>query len=67
MNIIKELWHGNITPQDVRNGLASLRASSRNNSSKMKQLMEYVASKKQLSVVFCAAKPPKQRLLSRTK
>ena len=43
MNIIKELWHGNIAPQDVRNGLASLRASSRNNSSKMKQLMEYIA------------------------
>ena len=24
MNIIKELWHGNIAPQEVRNGLASL-------------------------------------------
>ena len=43
MNIIKELWHGNIAPQDVRNGLASLRASSRNNSREMKQLMEYTA------------------------
>ena len=43
MNIIKELWHGNIAPQDVRNGLASLRASRRNNSSKMKQFMEYIA------------------------
>ena len=43
MSIIKELWHGNIAPQDVRNGLASLRASSRNNSPEMKQLMEYMA------------------------
>ena len=43
MNVIKELWHGNIAPQDVRNGLASLRASSRNNSPEMKQLMEYMA------------------------
>ena len=33
MNIIKELWHGNITPQD----------DSRNNSPEMKELMEYMA------------------------
>ena len=33
MNIIKELWHGNIVPQD----------DSRNNSPEMKQLMEYMA------------------------
>ena len=33
MNIIKELWHGNIAPQD----------DSRNNSREMKQLMEYMA------------------------
>lgn len=33
MNIIKELWHGNIVPQD----------DSRNNSPKMKELMEYMA------------------------
>ena len=33
MSIIKELWHGNISPQD----------DSRNNSSEMKQLMEYMA------------------------
>ena len=43
MNAIKELWHGNIVPQDVRHGLASLRASSRNNSPEMKELMEYMA------------------------
>ena len=43
MNIIKELWYGNIAPQDERNGLASLRASSRNNSPEMKQLMEYMS------------------------
>ena len=33
MNIIKELWHGNIVPQD----------DSRYNSPEMKQLMEYMA------------------------
>ena len=33
MSIIKELWHGNIVPQD----------DSRNNSHKMKELMEYMA------------------------
>ena len=33
MNIIRELWHGNIVPQD----------DSRNNSIGMKQLMEYMA------------------------
>ena len=33
MSIIKELWHGNIAPQD----------DSRNNSSEMKQLMEYMS------------------------
>ena len=33
MNVIKELWHGNIIPQD----------DSRNNSPEMKQLMEYMA------------------------
>ena len=33
MNIIKELWHGNIIPQD----------DSRNNSPEMKQLMEYMS------------------------
>ena len=33
MNIIKELWHGNIIPQDY----------SRNNSPEMKQLMEYMS------------------------
>ena len=73
MNVIKELWHGNIVPHDY----------SRNNSPEMKELMEYmtrhhddllksmtdeqkeifekfdVASQKQLSVVFDAAKPPK--------
>ena len=43
MNVIKELWHGNILPQDVGHGLASLRASSRNNSPEMKELMEYMA------------------------
>ena len=43
MNVIKELWRGNIAPQNVRNGLASLRASSRNNSPEMKQLVEYMA------------------------
>ena len=32
MNVIKELWHGNIVPQD----------DSRNNSPEMKQLMEYM-------------------------
>ena len=33
MNVIKELWHGNIVPQD----------DSRNNSPEMKQLMEYMS------------------------
>ena len=33
MNVIKELWHGNIVPQD----------DSRNNSLEMKELMEYMA------------------------
>ena len=33
MNVIKELWHGNINPQE----------DSRNNSPEMKQLMEYMA------------------------
>ena len=33
MNVIKELWHGNIAPQD----------DSRNNSPEMKELMEYMA------------------------
>ena len=32
-NIINELWHGNIVPQD----------DSRNNSPEMKELMEYMA------------------------
>ena len=32
-SMIKELWHGNITPQE----------DSRNNSPEMKQLMEYIA------------------------
>ncbi len=32
-NMIKELWHGNIVPQE----------DSRNNSTEMKQLMEYIA------------------------
>lgn len=32
-SVIKELWHGNIVPQD----------DSRNNSPEMKQLMEYIA------------------------
>jgi len=73
MNIIKELWHGNIIPGE----------DSRNNSKEMKEPLGYmarhhedfektftdeqkeifdkfhVASKKQLSVVFNAAKPPK--------
>ena len=73
MNIIKELWHGNIIPQE----------DSRNNSKEMKELLGYmarhhedleksfteeqkeifdrfhVARQKQLSVVFNAAKPPK--------
>ena len=43
MNVIKELWYVNVGPQDVRIGLASLRASSRSNSHEMKQLMEYMA------------------------
>ena len=33
MNIINELWHGNIVPQE----------NSRNNSPEMKELMEYMA------------------------
>ena len=33
MNVIKELWHGNICPQ----------TDSRNNSPEMKDLMEYMA------------------------
>ena len=33
MNIIKELWHGNVCPQ----------TDSRNNSYEMKELMEYIA------------------------
>ena len=33
MNIIKELWHGNIVPQE----------DSRNNSKEMKQLIEYMS------------------------
>ena len=33
MNVIKELWHGNIVPQD----------DSRKNSPEMKELMEYMA------------------------
>ncbi len=33
MNVIKELWHGNIIPQE----------DSRNNSPEMKQLMDYMA------------------------
>lgn len=33
MNVIKELWHGNIVPQ----------TDSRNNSPEMKELMEYMA------------------------
>ena len=32
-SVIRELWHGNIVPQD----------DSRNNSPEMKQLMEYIA------------------------
>ena len=32
-SMIKELWHGNITPQE----------DSRNNSPEMKQLMKYIA------------------------
>ena len=32
-SVIKELWHGNIAPQD----------DSRNNSPEMKQLMEYMS------------------------
>ena len=32
-NMIKELWHGNISPQE----------DSRNNSPEMKELMEYMA------------------------
>ena len=32
-SMIKELWHGNIIPQE----------DSRNNSTEMKQLMEYIA------------------------
>ena len=40
---LKELWYVNVAPQDVRNGLASLRASSRSNSPEMKQLMEYMS------------------------
>ena len=74
-NMIKELWHGNIVPQE----------DSRNNSKEMKELLGYmarhhedlantftneqketfekfhVARQKQLSVVFNAAKPPKAR------
>ena len=73
MNVIKELWHGNIIPQE----------DSRTNSKEMKELLGYmarhhedlekscsdeqkeifekfhVARQKQLSVVFNAAKPPK--------
>ena len=73
MDVIKELWHGNIVPQD----------DSRNNSKEMKELLGYmarhhedlektfteeqkevfekfhVARQKQLSVVFNAAKPSK--------
>ena len=72
-SIIKELWHGNIIPQE----------DSRTNSKEMKELLGYlaaasrglreklhgraernlrelhVASQKQLSVVFDAVKPPK--------
>ena len=33
MNVIKELWHGNIVPQD----------DSRNNSKEMKELLGYMA------------------------
>ena len=33
MSVIKELWHGNVCPQ----------TDSRNNSSEMKELMEYIA------------------------
>ena len=33
MNVIKELWHGNVCPQ----------TDSRNNSFEMKELMEYMA------------------------
>ena len=33
MNIIKELWHGNIIPQD----------DARSNTKEMKELMEYMA------------------------
>ena len=71
-NMIKELWHGNIIPQE----------DSRTNSKEMKELLGYmarhhedleksftdeqkdifekfdVASQKQLSVVFDAVKPP---------
>ena len=73
MNVIKELWHGNIVPQE----------DSRMNSKEMKELLGYmarhhedlektftdeqkevfekfhVARQKQLGVVFNAAKPPK--------
>ena len=73
MNVIKEVWHGNIIPQE----------DSRTNSKEMKELLGYmarhdedlektfsdepkeifekfhVASQKQLSVVFDAAKPLK--------
>ena len=72
MNVIKELWHGNIVPQE----------DSRTNTKEMKELLGcmarhhedlektfseeqkeifekfHVASKKQLSVIFNAAKPP---------
>ena len=72
-SMIKELWHGNIIPQE----------DSRNNSKEMKELLGYmarhhedlektftdeqkeifekfhVARQKQLNVVFTAAKPPK--------
>ena len=33
MNVIKELWHGNIVPQD----------DARNNSKEMKELLVYMA------------------------
>ena len=81
MNVIKELWHGNIIPQE----------NSRTNSKEKKELLGYmarhhedlektfteeqkevfekfhVARQKQLSVVFNAAKPRKTTTASRAR
>ena len=58
MNVIKELWHGNICPQ----------TDSRNNSPEMKELMEYMALSKSSTIAGASTrampKKPSSNMLS---